>query len=168
MQDSEALVVFVIDSIASKHFLQLEDDPVDDLCDGQGQLSITEVESHVDTKCSDKEESRSQETGTIQPDTHLRAPTTDNSSLSSTEVDLEEDDSSSLSTESSTCSTPTLTDCLTDYESDATIYPDTDCEDIYGGPAGLKTGQICELSDLESEQEEVLSIDQNYYDVITE
>ena len=61
-----------------------------------------------------------------------------------------------------------MTDCPTGYESDTTLYPDTDCEDIYGGPGPLKTSQLCELSDLESEHEDVRSIDQNYYDVITE
>ena len=62
-----------------------------------------------------------------------------------------------------------MTDCQTGYESDSTLYPDTDCEDIYGGPGGsLRTGQLSELSDLESEHEDVRSIDQNYYDVITE
>ena len=54
-----------------------------------------------------------------------------------------------------------MTECQTGYESDTTLYPDTDCEDIYGG-------QLSELSDLESEHEEVRRIDENYYDVITE
>ena len=152
-------------------FLQLQDDPVGVVCDGQGQFSNTEVESPADTtKCSD-EESRDKETGTILPHTGtvVRYPQiTDKSPIRGNEVlleendtDTEEDDDDSISTESSDSSTPTMTDCPTDYDTDTTIYPDTDCEDIYGG-------QICQLSDLESEQGEVRKIDQNYYDVITE
>ena len=75
---------------------------------------------------------------------------------------------SSDSDDSTECSTPTVTDCQTGYESDATLYPDTDCEDIYGGPGSVRTGQLSDPSDLESEHEDVRSIDQNYYDVITE
>ena len=58
-----------------------------------------------------------------------------------------------------------MTDCPTGYESDTTLYPDTDCEDIYGP---FKTGHLSELSDLESEHEDVRSRHQNYYDVISE
>ena len=40
------------------------------------------------------------------------------------------------------------------YESDVTVYPDTDCEDIYGDPTKLKKGQVCHLSDTEQEEVE--------------
>ena len=150
----------------------MQDDPVGVVCDGQGQFSNTEVESPVDTidtKCSE-EESQDKESGTIPPHTGtvVRCPQiTDKSPIKGDPVVLEENDTDteeyddSNSTESSDSSTPTMTDCPTDYDTDTTIYPDTDCEDIYGG-------QICHLSDLESEHGEVRQIDQDYYDVITE
>lgn len=137
-------------------------------CDGQGQFSNTEVESRVDTKRTGKEESQDKETGTIQPDTEsvVKYPKmSNNSPVKCRHVELEEcvteDDEDSSSTESSDSSTPTMTECPTDYDTDTTIYPDTDCEDMYGGRGGR-------LSDTESEHEAVRGIDEDYYDVITE
>ena len=40
------------------------------------------------------------------------------------------------------------------YESDSTVYPETDCEEIYESFT-VNIGQICEISDMESEHEEL-------------
>jgi len=61
-----------------------------------------------------------------------------------------------LSDDSSVCSTPTVLEMsnkASGYESDSSVYPDTDCEDIYG-PFKINVGDICEISDMESEEEE--------------
>ena len=116
------------------------------------------------------EESQTEKTGTILPQIttlRLKSPLITLTDPSRT-CDEGETPTQSSDSDDSTCSTPTMTECQTGYESDTTLYPDTDCEDIYGGPGVLKTGQLSELSDLESEHEDVRTIDQNYYDVITE
>jgi len=61
-----------------------------------------------------------------------------------------------LSDDSSVCSTPTVMEMSGKgggYESDSSVYPDTDCEESYG-PFKIHTGDICEISDMESEEEE--------------
>lgn len=61
-----------------------------------------------------------------------------------------------ISDDKSVCSTPTVLEMsgkAGGYESDSTVYPDTDCEEVYG-PFKINVGNICEISDMESEGED--------------
>lgn len=139
--------------------------PTGDLVDNLENNDITE---HDDNKSTNKHNDNISNNAQDEKDEE-----TDDSESYTDDCDSGEDNEELMTDVSSNCSTPTLTTIIQNgyesditrdgyesdmtkdgYESDVTVYPDTDCEDIYGDPSNLRKGQVCHLSDTEQEEVE--------------